>query len=91
MSFATDKLKKSNAQLDESIKTVGESEQIAAQTLARLREQRESIQRSKVRMEEVDQNLKESESTISRLDSTCVVSCHLFCCKPYARSEEEDA
>ncbi len=74
MSFATDKLKKSAEQLDESISAMGETEQIASQTLVRLREQRESIQRSKSRMEDVDHNLKESDATIARLDSSCVVS-----------------
>ena len=74
MSFATDKLKKSNDQLKDSITTIDETEKIASDTLARLREQRESIQRSKVRMEDVDQNLKESETAINKLDSSCVVS-----------------
>ena len=92
MSIASDKLKKSNEQLEESIKTVGETEQLASQTLARLREQRESIQRSKLRMEDVDKNLKDSEATVNRMDNSCVVS--FTCCvlnSLHARTEEEDA
>ena len=66
-------MKKANDQLNASISTVGETEQIAAQTLARLREQRESIQRSKTRIEEVDQNLNESGSLLSKMDGNCAI------------------
>ena len=74
MSYSTNKLKKANEQLNESIATVDETEKIATQTLTRLREQRESIQRSKNRMEDVDKNLQQSEKSISSLENNCLVS-----------------
>lgn len=69
----TDKMKQADEQLGQSRREIIEAEQVASHTLARLREQRETLQRSKSRLDEVNKDLKDSNATVDRMASNCVI------------------
>jgi vesicle transport through interaction with t-SNAREs protein 1 len=70
---STERLKESSKRLDETRRTALETEDIAIGTLAELRKQREQLQGTRKKVDQVDANLNESNKTINSMNSGCVV------------------
>lgn len=70
---STERLKESSKRLDETRRTALETEDIAIGTLGELRKQREQLQGTRKKVDQVDANLNESNKTINSMNSGCVV------------------
>lgn len=70
---STERLQESSKRLDETRRTALETEDIAMGTLAELRKQREQLQGTRKKVDQVDANLNESNKTINSMNSGCVV------------------
>jgi vesicle transport through interaction with t-SNAREs protein 1 len=70
---STERLQESSKRLDETRRTALETEDIAVGALAELRKQREQLQGTRKKVDQVDANLNESNKTINSMNSGCVV------------------
>ena len=67
------KLRQADEKVRQSRLEIAEAEQSATSTLTRLQEQREKLQRSKMKLDEAGKDLSESNSTVDSMASNCLV------------------
>ena len=67
-------LDKSTNVLEQTRRLALETEDVAHSTLSELRKQRNQINELKLKTDQVDQNLNQSNKTLNSMNSNCVVS-----------------
>jgi len=65
-------MKEADSKLRQSRSEIADAEQVATNTLTRLREQREILEKSKRKIEDVGKDLSDSNKTVDSL-STCTI------------------
>lgn len=73
-SRSIEELEKSSRVLDQTRRLALETEDIAASTLADLRNQRNRIQSTKQKVGQIESNLSESNKTLNNMNNSCSIS-----------------
>jgi len=71
--MTTDKMSDADKKLRQSRSEIDEAEKVAVNTLSRLKEQRETLERSKRRLDDVGKDLNDSNKTVDTMNSTCLI------------------